>query len=187
MFLIKSILLSLILSMFSNRGFTSDSSHFKIQHGISFELGAYHRGMVGLGYHCLLPSKNSNSFYGITASIGSKQPWVNPENDLFLTLAFSRNRVYESRNLVYGIELKYIMTPYWDEIGWSEPYRDFQDFTYGVFFGFEAKLTENFSLQPRLSYARSLNPLTSAAPWYSVEQNYYSAFGIGASIIYYFK
>tara|TARA_B110000037_G_scaffold24609_2_gene28431 strand:+ start:12529 stop:12780 length:252 start_codon:yes stop_codon:yes gene_type:complete len=47
-----------------------------------------------------------------------------------------------------------------------------------VFFGVEWFLLDYLSLQPRLSYERSFHPLTQPVPWYSLEENYYSAFGL---------
>jgi hypothetical protein len=183
----KYILLTLIVALFSLNGLANDSSSVKLHHGVSLEFGAYHRGMIGLGYHAFLDTKHSDSYYGITASFGTKYPWVNPEKDLFLTLAISRNTRYRKHNPTYGLECKYIMAPYWDDLSLVQSYKEFEDFTYGVFFGFEWFLLDYMSLQPRLSYARSFHPLTQPAPWYSFEENYYSALGLGASILFHIK
>ena len=80
--------------------------------GLCTELGVYHREMFGLGYHAFLDTKNSDSYYGVTASFGTNYPWVSPIKDLFLTLAISRNTRYRKHNLTYGLECKHILAAY---------------------------------------------------------------------------
>ena len=108
----KYVRLSLLVGLFSVNALANDSSRVKLHHGVSLELGVYHREMLGLGYHAFLDTKNSDSYYGVTASFGTNYPWVSPEKDLFLTLAISRNTRYRKHNLTYGLECKHILAPY---------------------------------------------------------------------------
>lgn len=177
----KSILVLYFIFYFTC-GYTQTKIPTLSNHSISLEGGVYHRGMIGLGYQYVIHPKDKQIFYTIHANIGSKYPWVYPNKDIYVTTAIARNIPIKNYNLLYGISFKYIQTPYWSDLAITQSYKDLNDFLYGIFFGIQIPVDQNISLQCRLNYSRSFNPLTDPAPWYNLEQNYYSAFGAGLGV-----
>ncbi|MDA7803954.1 hypothetical protein N8987_05200 [Crocinitomix sp.] len=180
----KQVLLFFFLIHVSLNLNAADTARVQKGHMISFEMGLYHRGTFGFGYHYFLKANQNGSFYTLSASFGTKYPWVFPNMDLYLNTALARNTPVGKGYFIYGLSFKRIVVPYWSDLFLSQSYKEFNDFTYGAFIGIGTAWFDNFSMQYRFSYTRSFNQLQNPAPWYNTEINYFSAFGVGVSLLY---